>query len=163
MTKDQQAMVEQWRCFHCGDTMTSRQEAVQHFGRYDGATPACILKGAEGGLLKALRDAEEQADEAIQMMHSESTDAAKAYHRQRSRHTQALMAAEEAGYEKGLSDGRALIARYEEALGKAHGLLMTIEQRSHDNCWWVNATDPETAVCDTLSAVEAALNPEKQG
>lgn len=99
-----------WRCFHCDAVFTDRHDAARHFGRDEGKTPACIIKGAEGGLLRSLRDAENQADEAIAAMHDESTDIAKAYHRATARHTQALQAAEEAGYEKGLADGRALTA-----------------------------------------------------
>ncbi|WP_374413313.1 hypothetical protein [Novosphingobium colocasiae] len=98
----------EWRCFHCGDTFTDEQSARLHFGRDERSEAACVIKaGAEGQLLKALRDAEYQADDAIQRMHDESTDAAKAYHQQRCRHTQALIAAEELGYERGLTDGRA--------------------------------------------------------
>lgn len=95
-----------WRCFHCGDVFTDHRDAAMHFGPDDGKTPACQIKGSEHGLLRALRDAETEADEAIQRMHAESTDAAKAYHRQRCRHNQAMMAAEECGYAKGLADGR---------------------------------------------------------
>lgn len=96
-----------WRCFHCGDTFTDEAAARLHFGRDERSEAACVIKaGAEGSLLKALRDAEYQADDAIQRMHDESTDAAKAYHQQRCRHNQALMAAEELGYERGLADGR---------------------------------------------------------
>lgn len=98
-----------WRCFHCGEHFTSEHSARLHFGRDEVSEPACIIKaGAEGSLLKALRQAEEAADDAIQAMHAESTDAAKAYHAQRCRHSQALTAAEELGYERGLADGRAL-------------------------------------------------------
>ncbi|PCG09692.1 hypothetical protein COA17_07510 [Sphingomonas ginsenosidimutans] len=100
-----------WRCFHCNEHFTSVHRARLHFGRDETSEPACIIKtGAEGSLLKALREAEEAADDAIQAMHAESTDAAKAYHAQRCRHTQALTAAEELGYERGLADGRALSA-----------------------------------------------------
>jgi hypothetical protein len=102
-----------WLCFHCGETFIERRCAQLHFGRDEGYAPACIIKGADGGLIKALRDAEIAADDAIQMMHAESTDAAKAYHSQRCRHTQALMAAEESGYEKGLYDARQLSASIE--------------------------------------------------
>lgn len=108
LREGQASVGEGWRCFHCGEAFTDRQCAERHFGRDEGKTPACIIKGADGGLLRALRDAENQADEAVQAMHSESTDAAKAYHRARCRHTQALIAAEESGYEKGLADGRGL-------------------------------------------------------
>lgn len=105
---DARERAREWRCFHCDEVFTDAQCARLHFGIDESHTPACLIAGAEGGLLKALRDAEEQADEAIQRMHDESTDAAKAYHRQRTRHTQSLIAAEEAGYEKGLRDGREL-------------------------------------------------------
>ena len=104
---DREAM-EEWRCFHCGDVFKDRRSARLHFGRDEQSEAACVIKaGAEGSLLKALRDAEEQADDAIQQMHNESTDAALAFHQQRCRHNQALIAAEESGYEKGLADGRA--------------------------------------------------------
>lgn len=95
-----------WTCFHCAETFTDRRCARLHFGRSEDSAPACVIKGADGGLLRALRLAEEAADDAVQAMHAESTDAARAYHAQRCRHTQALMAAEESGYEKGLEDGR---------------------------------------------------------
>ena len=97
-----------WTCFHCGETFTSEHCARLHFGRSEDSEAACIIKaGAEGSLLKALRAAEEQADDAIQAMHAESTDAARAYHAQRCRHNHALIAAEELGYERGLADARA--------------------------------------------------------
>lgn len=100
----------EWRCFHCGDVFTDPHAAAQHFGIDEGKTPACKIKGSEHGLIKALRDAEAEADEAVQRMHSESTDAAKAYHRQRTRHAQALIAAEEVGYARGMRDARAEVA-----------------------------------------------------
>ena len=97
----------EWRCFHCGDVFHSERDARLHFGRDERSEAACLIKaGAEGSLLEALRRAEGQADDAIQMMHNESTDAAKAYHSQRCRHTQALIAAEQLGYDSGLKDGR---------------------------------------------------------
>lgn len=99
---------KEWRCFHCDELFSDERCARQHFGRDEGSTPACIIKGGEGGLLEALRRAEEAADDAIQLMQSESTDAAKAYHSQRCRHSQALIAAEQTGYDRGLADGRAL-------------------------------------------------------
>jgi len=43
------------------------------------------------------------------------------------------------------------------ALQLARDLVMCIEQRSYDNHWWVNADDPEMAVCTTLEALDAAL------
>ncbi len=43
-----------------------------------------------------------------------------------------------------------------KALVMARDLILTIEQTS-GNTWWVNADDPETAVCDTFNAVEDAI------
>ncbi|MFC4255423.1 hypothetical protein GRI97_08280 [Altererythrobacter xixiisoli] len=95
-----------WTCFHCGDTFTDPTAARLHFGRDERSEAACTIKaGAERSLLRALRNAEQQADDAVQAMHDESTDAARAYHQQRCRHADALIAAEELGYERGLADG----------------------------------------------------------
>lgn len=100
---------EAWTCFHCGETFTDRRCAALHFGADEQSAPACRIKaGAEGSLLRALREAEQQAAEAWAALHSESSDFAKAYHRATARHTQALQAAEELGYERGLRDARAL-------------------------------------------------------
>lgn len=44
-----------------------------------------------------------------------------------------------------------------EALTEARELILCIKQRSYDNCWWVKADDPETAVCSTLEIIDAAL------
>lgn len=95
-----------WTCFHCDETFVDPSEARRHFGADEGATPACQIKGAEGGLLRALREAEDQAARALALMHDESTEIAKAYASFQSRHGQALIAAEELGYERGLADGR---------------------------------------------------------
>ncbi len=123
---------QQWTCFHCGDTFTDPHDARLHFGRDERSEAACIIKaGAEGSLLKALRDAEYQADDAIQRMHDESTDAAKAYHQQRCRHTQALIAAEELGYERGLTDGRLIVAEFIAWFDKAY-------PEQDDDCAYLN-------------------------
>ncbi|EQB03876.1 hypothetical protein [Sphingobium sp. HDIP04] len=120
-----------WRCFHCGETFTDAHLARLHFGRDETSEAACIIKaGAEGSLLKALRDAEEQADDAIQRMHDESTDAAKAFHQQRCRHNQALIAAEEAGYEKGLADGGALATPPAPALDGVRAAADTLRKEA---------------------------------
>jgi flagellar biosynthesis/type III secretory pathway protein FliH len=154
MTTNSDELVEQkkWRCYHCDELFTSERCAREHFGRDEGSTPACIIKGADGGLLRALRDAEEQADNAIQMMHDESTDAAKAYHQQRCRHAQALMAAEEAGYERGLADGRS----------EAADLILSLQSRVNTLEAWANGpdgvkwyTDRHAEMQSRLSAVEA--------
>ena len=38
----------------------------------------------------------------------------------------------------------------------ARDLIAVVEQTS-GNVWWVNADDPETAVCDTSTAIDKAL------
>ena len=43
-----------------------------------------------------------------------------------------------------------------QALELAFALIDSIKQTS-GNVWWVDVDDPETAVCDTHSALEAAL------
>jgi len=130
-----------WTCFHCGETFIDRACAARHFGADEGKVAACIIKGADHGLLRALRDAEAEADRAIQMVHDETTDAAKAYHAQRCRHTQALISAEEVGYERGLRDGMAEAARPTddlavavEALREAAATLDWAARRMKGNC-----------------------------
>lgn len=99
----------EWRCFHCGDVFTREACARKHFGPDEGSVAACVIKaGSEQGLLGALRKAEGELADAWHAIHSESTDAAKAYYAQHSRHQEQMRLAEESGYEKGLADGRAL-------------------------------------------------------
>lgn len=130
-----------WRCFHCGDYFADPAAARLHFGVSEEQKPACLIKGAEGGLLRALRDAEDQTALAMQAVHSETTDVHRAFYAAASRHAQALIAAEEAGYERGLHDGmgewatmpapevhgalirviRALLTRYDELVEQYRG------------------------------------------
>lgn len=105
LTAAQAAPEREWRCFHCDEVFTNNRCASLHFGRDEDSEPACLIKaGAEQGLLGALRDAEYAAADAQQAVANECTDAAKAYYAQATRHSQALRAAEEAGYERGLAD-----------------------------------------------------------
>ena len=98
-----------WRCYHCDEVFTDDRCARLHFGRDETCAPACQIKaGAERGLIYALREAEYAAADAQLALATESTEAAKAYYAQASRHAAALRSAEEAGYERGLADGRAL-------------------------------------------------------
>jgi phage terminase large subunit GpA-like protein len=97
-----------WTCFHCGETFTTFGTARDHFGFDPSCDPACQIKhGAERGLVMALRKAEMDAADAWQAIGNESTEAARAYYAQATRHNAQIMAAEEAGYERGLADGRA--------------------------------------------------------
>lgn len=96
-----------WRCFHCDEVFTDRSVAEDHFGLSEQQLPACVIKaGAERSLVRALRNAEQAASEAMFALHNETSDAAKAYFAQTARHNTALQAAEEAGYERGLTNAR---------------------------------------------------------
>lgn len=95
----------EWRCFHCDETFTDERCARDHFGRDETCEPACQIKvGAERSLLTALRRAEDDCNEVMQRLHAESTDSAKMYYAQTSRHQDQLRAAEQLGYERGLRD-----------------------------------------------------------
>ncbi|MER9421290.1 hypothetical protein NKI88_02365 [Mesorhizobium sp. M0317] len=97
-----------WRCFHCDQVFTDAGCAGVHFGRDESSEPACCIPlGAERSLVGALRRAEDAAAEAWTMIHTEGTEAAKAYWAQHSRHQEQLRVVEEAGYERGLRDARA--------------------------------------------------------
>lgn len=111
-----------WRCFHCDEVFTNKDCAAEHFGRDESREAACQIKaGAERSMVKALRTAEDAAAKAWDAVHSESTDAAQAYHAQASRHRAQLQATEELGYERGLLDGIA------EGLEGAAKRLATLE------------------------------------
>lgn len=100
-----------WTCFHCGETFTTIGLARVHFGAMPDAEPGCMIKvrlGAERGLLMALREAEKEAGEARFLLCQEASEAATSFRAMQGRHAKQLMAAEEAGYERGLADGRAL-------------------------------------------------------
>jgi hypothetical protein len=111
MSETYQMPAHGWTCFHCGETFKTPGGARDHFGFDPSSEPGCRIKvGAERGLLKALRKAEVDLAEAWTAIHSESTEASKAYLAQAHRHGTQILAAEEAGYERGLADGRAGMA-----------------------------------------------------
>lgn len=113
--------VDGWRCFHCDEVFTDRRAARDHFGFEQCSEPACRIKlGAERSLVTALRRAEKDAADAWAAIHNETTDIAKAYHAQASRHHEQLRIVEEEGYERGLRDGAAL--RPEEAAGQGEAI-----------------------------------------
>ncbi|MBY0395968.1 MAG: hypothetical protein K2X91_05775, partial [Thermoleophilia bacterium] len=96
----------EWRCFHCGEVFTDRRCAALHFGADEGCKPACQIKGAEGGLLKALRETEEALFKATCALHDENAEALRSWREVGSRHAGALIAAEQVGYDRGLADMR---------------------------------------------------------
>lgn len=96
-----------WTCFHCGETLITPGAAREHFGRTPDRQPGCVIKvelGGERGLLTALRDAEDE----LARYREEDGDLQRALIHLQSRHSTALMSAEEAGYARGLRDARAV-------------------------------------------------------
>ncbi|MCW3477391.1 hypothetical protein [Limobrevibacterium gyesilva] len=94
-----------WTCFHCGETFTTPGSARDHFGADPLAEAGCQIKaGEERGLLMALRRAEKE----LERYRAEDSAADRQFHAMRAAHARALIRAEEAGYEKGLKDGRSL-------------------------------------------------------
>jgi phytoene dehydrogenase-like protein len=96
-----------WTCFHCGETFKTPGAARDHFGFDPSSDPACRIKvGAERGLLMALRKAEEE----IARQRDDDGPAIAAIvdemRRMQSRHSDALRDAEQAGFERGVSDMR---------------------------------------------------------
>lgn len=96
--------VVRWRCFHCGTGFTEERAAAHHFGKSEDQTPACLIKASEGGLIQALREAEDALFNATTELHAESADGLRALQNNLGRHRAALISAEESGYEKGMRD-----------------------------------------------------------
>ena len=106
----------EWRCFFCDEVFTDRTAAALHFGVDEDCDPACRIKGAEGGLVRALRDAEAQAASVMAQLHAESTDTHRAYAQMQHRHLGAVASAEQVGYDKGLRDMRQQVEVLSRAL-----------------------------------------------
>lgn len=85
-----------WRCFHCDELFTDPEQARLHFGRKMDATPACQIDAA------ALRKLENQ----LALYRDEDTELYRRIRHLENEHQNALRRAEEAGYLKGLRDGR---------------------------------------------------------
>lgn len=93
-----------WRCFHCDDVFHNVAQAAAHFGTREDQTPACQLKASEGGLVRALREAEDECERVHTQLHAESADGLRALQNNLGRHRTALIAQEELGYERGIRD-----------------------------------------------------------
>lgn len=105
-----------WRCFHCGDVLRDERAARTHFGADEGRTPACQIKASEGGLVQALREAEDEVERVHTQLHAESADGLRALQNNLGRHRTALVAMEETGYERGLADQAHTVAILRRAL-----------------------------------------------
>lgn len=92
-----------WTCFHCGETFTTPGCARLHFGTTPDKQPGCVIKvalGGERGLLAALRKSEDE----LARYRADDSEIQRELMRLQSRHSDALRAAEETGYARGLSD-----------------------------------------------------------
>ena len=87
-----------WRCFHCDEVFTERECAQLHFGATLMSDPACQID------VKQFREMERM----LERFRAEDTDLHREIHRLHAAHYAALRCEEEAGYAKGLADGRAI-------------------------------------------------------
>jgi hypothetical protein len=97
---------DEWRCFHCDEVFTDHIAAATHFGGHCMSLAACQIKAEEGGLVELIRKQEAELDRH----RSEDTASYREFYSLGADHSTKLREAEEAGYEKGLADGRALLA-----------------------------------------------------
>lgn len=91
---------KKWRCFHCDEVFTSPRCAVLHFGNSEYQTPACQLKSHERHLVEYIRDLEGQLDG----YRAEDSHIMRSIYTLEVDHRQALIRAEEEGYNKGIRD-----------------------------------------------------------
>jgi len=52
-----------WKCFHCGQFFTERDDARVHFGNTPSCRPGCTLHVDDVGTLRILRDVENERNE----------------------------------------------------------------------------------------------------
>lgn len=93
-------MRKQWRCFHCDEVFRSANEARIHFGGGSFEDAGCVLKDYEDGLLGIIR--EQQAE--LERFRAEDSDLLRVIATMEADHLQALIRAEEEGYNKGIRD-----------------------------------------------------------
>lgn len=94
---------KQWRCFFCDEVFTRLKDAAEHFGRDDACeadVPACKLSAAHGHLVHYIRKLEDE----LRRYQTEDSDVMRAMYSLEADHRQALIRAEEAGYNKGVRD-----------------------------------------------------------
>lgn len=97
-----------WTCFHCGETFKTPGSARDHFGFDPSYDPACRIKiGSERGLVMELRKVEAKYTKLLEDTCDEQGKVAQEFYGLGAKHATELRRAEEAGYERGLTDGRA--------------------------------------------------------
>lgn len=105
-----------WRCFHCDQILFTEDGARKHFGPDEGSRPACQIKGSEGGLIEALRQAESEVLRLQFTLHTEGGETLTGWRAADGRHDRAVRSAEETGYERGLADARLIEPAVAEAV-----------------------------------------------
>lgn len=91
---------KQWRCFHCDAVFTSYKCATIHFGADQTKIAACQLKSYEGHLVDYIRDLEQQLDG----YRADDSHVMRSIYALEADHRQALIRAEEDGYNRGVRD-----------------------------------------------------------
>lgn len=92
-------MRKQWRCFHCDEVFTSHRWAAEHFGA-DGDRTACRIKSHEGHLVTYIRKLEDD----LFRLRTDDSDVMRSIMALEAEHRQALIRAEEEGYNRGVRD-----------------------------------------------------------
>lgn len=96
--RDQRA----WRCFHCDSVFANPNLAAEHFGADPTAMPACKIAAHERHLVTYIRRLEDD----LARYRAEDSDVMRSIQVLEASIGPRLQAAEEAGYAKGLRDGR---------------------------------------------------------
>lgn len=91
---------KQWRCFHCDEVFEGRKFAAEHFGFQCDGIPACQIKSYEGHLVTYIRRLEAENARHRQ----DDSDVLRSIMSLEADHRQALIRAEEDGYNKGVRD-----------------------------------------------------------
>lgn len=115
----EQAEPETWRCFHCDEVFTDREQAALHFGTTQMQKPACQFDVA------ALRETEA----LMRRYQEEDTDLHRQIYGMQAKHNADLQRAEEQGYARGLKD-----AGYTDHPAQAQAVPM----RVGNECVWVS-------------------------
>lgn len=118
-----------WTCFHCGETFTDTTCARKHFGGSEIHEAACRIKASEGGLIRALRNAED----ALSRYHAWDSDAYRAMGCMQVEHATELRREEEKGYACGLADGAVLLDAERAANARLRAALEVCWQAVRDS------------------------------
>lgn len=92
-----------WRCFFCDEVFTRRKDAAEHFGcdnACEADVPACKLSAHEKHLIHYIRKLERE----ISRYRAEDSDVMRSIMTLEADHRQALIKAEEHGYNRGVQD-----------------------------------------------------------